>query len=415
MTRDQQRQTLMAALRDRYGPGVEDASLEIQCWGCPACGAGDDLYRPLAVSLNGRDPLAWCDECGIDHTKLLATLGVQPVWGSTDPHGRYHGRILDVAAMLAAPREPIPWRCENIAADGYLTVLAGRGKEGKTFLAMALACGVDRGQAAAGIPCAKGRAVIFDAENGPPLIKERFHAIGVTADMNVQPVDCGGLRVTTDLPWFRKVIEDQNANLVVFDSLRVLSSGSKESDGDEMEPIITALKLLARETGAAIILVHHRGKSETNDYRGSSVILDQADMLFTLGRVNGDPDGKHRRKIETIGCRVAEEPDPRWVRIEPDRSRGLVFVNEAEPYEEEDAPRARDQHREQVLELLGGIARSERNIAKASGLPRTTVQRILNDLEAAGLAERKPDGWVAQVAHPLGNGPVGHPLARIVQ
>ena len=175
---------------------------------------------------------------------------------------RYAGRILDVGEMLAQPEEPIPWRCENLAADGYLSVLAGRGGEGKSWLALALACGVARGEPAAGIPCARGRAVIFDAENGPKLTIRRFRAAAVTPSLAVQPVDAGGLRVTTDLPWFRKVVEDLGANLVVFDSLRVLSSGSKESDGDEMEPIVTALKQFARETGAAVILVHHRGKNE---------------------------------------------------------------------------------------------------------------------------------------------------------
>jgi hypothetical protein len=297
--------------------------------------------------------------------------------------------------MLREPDEPIPWRCRDLAADGYLTVLAGRGGEGKSWLALALACGVARGEPAAGIQCKKGRVVIFDAENGPKLTIRRFRAAGVNDGLDVQPVDAGGLNVLKDLHWFRKVIEEKGANLVVFDSLRVLSSGVKENDSDAIEPIITALKQLARMTGAAIILVHHRGKGETSDYRGTSVILDQTDMLFTLGRVQGDPEGRHRRKITTVKCRIAEEPEPRWVAIEADRDRDRVFVNETEAFDGEEAQRPRNQHRGQVLGLLGGIARSERNIAKASGLPRTTVQRVLGDLAADGLADRQSDGWVA--------------------
>jgi AAA domain/DprA winged helix domain len=322
---------------------------------------------------------------------------------------RYEGRILNVAAMLAQPDEPIPWRCDNLAADGFLTVLAGRGGEGKSWLALALACGVARGQSAAGIGCAKGRALIFDAENGPKLTLRRFRAADVGADLAVQPVDAGGLHVTRDMPWFRKIIDEQRAELVVFDSLRVLSSGVKESDADALEPIVTSLKMLARDTGAAVVLIHHRGKHEGSEYRGSSVILDQTDLLFTLGRAPGDPEGRHRRKIVTVKCRIEEEPAPRWVRIDADRARGLVFVDEAEPYEEEEPERPRDQHRGKVLDILGGIPRSERNIAKATDTPRTTVQRILADLEAEGLAAKHPDGWVAQVAQPLGSGPVGHP------
>jgi hypothetical protein len=327
------------------------------------------------------------------------------------PNGRYDGRILDVAAMLAQPDEPIPWRCDNLTADGYLSVLAGRGGEGKSWLALTLACGVARGATAAGIPCKKGRAVLFDAENGPKLTIRRFRAAGV-ADLLVQPVDAGGLKITTDIGWFKATIEDQKANLVVFDSLRVLSSGAKENDSDVMEPIITALKQLARDTGAAVLLIHHRGKSVESDYRGTSVIGDQTDMMFRLERVKGDPNGRTRRKITTLKCRIEEEPEPRWVQITTDRAQGLVTVDAAEPYEDEDS-RPRDSHRAEVLGALGGIGRSERNIAKATGVPRTTVQRILDDLDAEGLAARNADGWVAHEGGPppmaLQGGPPGPP------
>jgi archaellum biogenesis ATPase FlaH len=321
---------------------------------------------------------------------------------------RYEGRVLDLRAALAEPDTPIPWRCENLVADGFLTVIAGRGGEGKSWLALTLACGVARGQVAAGIPCALGRALIFDAENGPRLMVRRFRAAGLSADVDVQPVDAGGLRVTTDLAWFRHVIEEQGADFVVFDSLRVLSSGSKESDGDEMEPIITQLKQLARETGAAVLLVHHRGKAESSDYRGSSTILDQCDLLFTLGRVTGDPDGRHRRKITTIKCRIEEEPAPRWVRIET-RGFDRVYVEEAEPFEEEETPRPRDSKRDDVLAVIEDGPLSEVAIAKRTGIPRSTVQRILRDLGADGEAVRTDAGWGAQVPNPPGSGQVGTP------
>jgi AAA domain len=318
-------------------------------------------------------------------------------------NGRYDGRILDVRGMLAQPEEPIPWRCEGLAADGFLTTITGCGGEGKSWLALTLACGVGRGEAGAGIRCTKGRTVIFDAENGPKLTIRRFRAADVGADLDVQPVDAGGLRITTDLAWFRKVIEEQRANLVIFDSLRVLSSGVKENDSDVLEPLITALKQLARETGASVVLIHHRGKAEGSEYRGTSVILDQTDLLFTLGRVPGDPEGRHRRKLTTVKCRIDEEPQPRWVAIETDRAQGLVYVNEAEPYEEqEERERPRDQHRGDVLELLGGIARSGRSIAKNLDLSEPTVRRILGDLENERLAEKTPDGWVRHRVKPLG-------------
>lgn len=376
---------------------------------CPCCGhRTTPEHFPLTVGIGDQgDLIIFCaHDCAEDSIRA-AVPALRPVVKDGTP-GRYDGRVLDVKAMLAQPDEPIPWRCDNLTADGYLTVLAGKGGEGKSWLALTLACGVARGQSVAGIPCTKGRALIFDAENGPKLTIRRFRAAGV-ADLAVQPVDAGGLRITTDLAWFKSTIREQRANLVVFDSLRVLSSGAKENDGDVMEPIVTALKQLARDTGAAVLLVHHRGKSVESDYRGTSVIGDQTDLMFRLERMAGDPDGRTRRKITTLKCRIEEEPEPRWVQITTDRAQGLVYVDAAEPFEEEHG-RPRDAHRDDVLDVLGGIGRSERNIAKATGLARSTVQRLLADLQEDSLVERTPDGWrVAQPTDPVGSGPPGPP------
>ena len=326
---------------------------------------------------------------------------------------RYRDRVLDVAAMLAAPEEPIPWRCEGFAADGFLTVLAGRGKEGKSWLALTLAHGVARGKPAAGFRCELGRALIFDAENGAKLIARRFRAAGIAPPIAIQPVEASGLRITDDLDWFQSVVAEQRANLVIFDSLRVLATGTKENSSDEVEPVITALKLLARETGAAVVLVHHRGRSEKSEFRGSSVILDQTDLLFRLERIEGDPEARTRRRLSTVGCRIDEEPPPRWLTIKADRNAGVVHVEEAEPYEGDGPgrPRERDRLRDRVLALLDQTPRSGRSIAEALGRSPDdgTTKRVLNDLRAEGLADHTPSGWVGRNDNPYGDGDSGPP------
>jgi len=333
--------------------------------------------------------------------------GTKPIATTTT---RYHGRVLEMHKVLAEPDEPIPWRCDNLIADGFLTVIAGRGGEGKSFLSLALACGVARGQNVAGIDCMKGKVLLIDAENGPKLIARRFRAMRMTAELDVQPVDAGGLTFAKDFEWFRNLITQHKPSLVVFDSLRVLASGVKESESDAMEPVITRLKQLARDTGCAIVLIHHRGKSESSNYRGSSAILDQCDVLFTLSRCENDPEARHRRKLTAVKVRIDEEPAPRWVSIVTDRDRGLVSIETAEPFEGEGA-RRRDTQRDDVLAQITGISQSGARIAVALGRAKTdgTVRRVLADLEADGEVEKRADGWGLPTSVAKGTSNPGNP------
>jgi hypothetical protein len=61
--------------------------------------------------------------------------------------------------------------------------------------------------------------------------------------------------------------------------------------------------------------------------------------------------------------------------------------------------RPRDALREQVLDVLSGVPRSARSVAKAVGRRPDdgTVKRVLDDLECNGYARRGADGWTRQI------------------
>jgi len=72
-----------------------------------------------------------------------------------------------------------------------------------------------------------------------------------------------------------------------------------------------------------------------------------------------------------------------------------VTVDEAEPYEADEGARPRDRLRDDVLGKLAGISQSAARIATALGRAKSdgTIRRVLHDLQADGLAEKRADGW----------------------
>lgn len=74
-----------------------------------------------------------------------------------------------------------------------------------------------------------------------------------------------------------------------------------------MAPLVAKIGKLARDTNAAIILIHHRGKGENHAYRGSTAIGDQSDAVAILSR----KEGNLRRLTYKGGKppRYAPEPD----------------------------------------------------------------------------------------------------------
>jgi hypothetical protein len=338
------------------------------------------------------------------HAKIRQALAERSSCnGHTPPasNQRYKGRRVDIAALPAKPPQPTPWRCEGFVADGTLTIVGGKAGDGKSWLALALAVGVARGNPVAGIRCEPGTSLIVDGEMGPPMYIERLGTAGIGPEIELH--DAMGLDLSKpgDLAWLRGEIEESKANLVVIDSLRRLVPSKSENESDDMAPAVGALAKLARDTGAAIILVHHMGDSTEKFYRGSTGIKDQCDALFGLLR-DEDCDGLCR-----LSCRggkgkmrYAAEPADRWLMISPEN--GGVLASEAPEREDPKVPM-----REFVK---GGIkaqlpARTKAEVAKALGRERddSTFRDAWKELERGGTIWLSDGEWrCGVVVSPLG-------------
>jgi len=367
---------------------------------------GEDLAGCLASEPS---PAAWLIERVAD-----ASMDAEPSAerGAELAGDRYAGRRYDLGQLVReADREP-PWRVEPIAADGHLTLLSAHGGEGKTWLGLTFAGAVANGATVAGLRCSAGRAVIFDAENGAYVLGSRLGALdpGLPAD-RVAVYDAEGLRLdeARDRGWMLEVIRREGANLAVLDSLRALAPDAAENDSDDMAPIVTGAKTIARQSGAAIVLLIHRGHGAA-DFRGSTAIRDAADLLFVLEREPNDPERRWRRRLRCAKCRIAEEPEERWLGV---RSwHGQVTLEEAEPFEPgvtaRDPEDVADDLAERVLATIAEHHPRSRNaLTKLVRGRRENILAALRAHEEAGTVRPTPEGYevVPERREPPGNHP----------
>lgn len=114
--------------------------------------------------------------------------------------------------------------------------------------------------------------MIFDGEQGERLTAARLKLTEAPAT-GLSIYEATGLNIAEPGDLLGETIEAEQANLVLSDSLRSLAPSMAENDGDTVLPVTSVLRRLARGTGAAPLVLHHRPKHGPG-YRCSSVLRD---------------------------------------------------------------------------------------------------------------------------------------------
>lgn len=290
----------------------------------------------------------------------------------------------------------------DLVADGTVTVLSGEAGSGKSWLCQALCTGVALGLPVAGLGCVRGQSLYIDAEMGPQMfVDQRLRPAGVSVPL-FQYIDAMGLDIaTSDLDWIKAKIEDTGANFVVIDSLRRLSPSKSENDSDDMAPVVGTIAKLAADTGAAILLTHHKGDS-AKFYRGSTAIKDQADALFGLLRDNDEEefDDNLVRRLRCRGgkgkMRYAPEPEDVFLMVSPEDGGVVACGPPVSAADTRKAP-TREAVKAEILAALPAKTKSE----VASVLDRRNDDRTFRDawveLERARMIAQEGGRWVVVV------------------
>jgi len=190
---------------------------------------------------------------------------------------------------LFQPVPDVAWIVENIVVAGEATLLVADGGAGKSFFALAMSLAVAGGEPFIGCDVKQGRVIYVDEEGSPDLALQRLAQLGATDEQkaNLDYLNFAGIDMVKHP---EKLIEDAKLvqpALIVIDSHAKVTRGAEENSNDQMSNVWTdGFQKLARETKAAVLVVHHTTKGGGS--RGGSQIRNSADQALTMCK---QPDG----------------------------------------------------------------------------------------------------------------------------
>jgi hypothetical protein len=188
---------------------------------------------------------------------------------------------------FAAPPPPVRWLVDRQVCRGDVHLLLGEPNLGKSWLTMDLCLAVLQGRPWLGHEVTEpGRVLYVDEENPPDLIFDRLFRLGLRPEdiPRLRYLNNQGILLDRNPDDLLEEALDFQPHLIVLDSLTRFHTGEEDKAGSMSALYNTALKPLARETEAALMLIHHAGKTESNSSyrrsRGSGEIIAMPDAGF---------------------------------------------------------------------------------------------------------------------------------------
>jgi hypothetical protein len=206
------------------------------------------------------------------------------------------GSLVTVAEVLADPELSRPPEAviPRLAYRSRVSMLASREKLGKTTLVAAGAATVSTGGAFLGEQSAEGCVLWVGPEEALGDQANRLNDFGCDPE-RVYILD----RVTDPVADVWAAIEQTRPVLIVIDTLASLVSTLDLDPGSSAAwtPIMAGFCRMARDSGAAVLLIHHARKSD-GAYRDSSAIGAGVDLILEMGAEAG---GGTVRKVRGRG------------------------------------------------------------------------------------------------------------------
>jgi hypothetical protein len=300
-------------------------------------------------------------------------------------------KLIESSDLLRREFKPPVWIVPAYLPAG-LTILAGRPKVGKSWLALQICQAVAHAGKVFDKDIERGRVLYLALEDHARRLQNRMQAQGWPADtvgVDFMLADSfreqvghlnsgGGLRLA-------KHIREKGYRLVVVDTLSRALKGDQKDESD-MTAAIAPLQETALALEIAIVLVDHHKKpmgaadpNPIDDILGSTAKGAVADATWGLYK----EQGKRGAKLAIIGRDVDEVTLKLVFDIELH-----CWQCEGEAYEIEKTER-----RQEILDALKLLVRAQlKDVTDAIGQPKSHTHYRLQDLVNAGLVIRTTEG-----------------------
>ena len=286
--------------------------------------------------------------------------------------------IISFSQLLKSKYKPIQWIVRNLLPEG-LTVLAGKAKLGKSWLAQSLSLAVALGTPALGhFDSNRGDVLSLSLEDTPRRYQHRMHLLLKNADPpETAYLSCEWPRLPKGLEDLKRWLDSKkNPRLIVLDTLAKLKpiSGGYRSgtlyDRDYSD--IEQLHRLAADYQIAILAITHKNKSDTEDdydsVTGSAAVTGVSDSIWIFNRRSR---GTPQATLRISGRDIADTTHTlHW----DSTAASWYYLPEENP----DSNRAKDR----ILSLLRNEKRpmTPTEVASLLGLSRGHSQKILSEL-----------------------------------
>ncbi|MBX5223782.1 AAA family ATPase [Rhizobium sp. NLR8a] len=278
---------------------------------------------------------------------------------------------------------PVDYVVEGYIAEG-LTILAGRPKLGKSWMALGFCIAVATGGQTLGVDCEQGDVLYLALEDNRRRLKDRLEVVLSPAQvrpnmarlsLRTQSKKIGAGLIEELDAWRAKAA---NPKLIVIDTLSMVrppKKANQDSYAADYEAI-SPLQKYAGEHRLAVIVVHHVRKAEAEDpleaVSGTNGLTGAADTIMVLNRTTDGPKLYGRgRDIEEI------EKALRF-----DKGTWEVLGNAEEVKQSE--------QRRKILDILTDATTvlTPDEIGKQAGMKVNNVNYLLRALVKAGAVEK---------------------------